>query len=283
VAKPKDNSQREANNVREILHMLAVEEKRMGFWDHLDELLTRLRIIFITVIVSGLLIGFWPADPRGFLDPTGLYQPVISVFMLKMRHDLLPAGATLIAGGLTDTLYVYMFLSFLIGIVVSSPVIGYELYAFLAPALYPSERKHISRFVAAFFGLFAFGVGMAYFLILPLTFRILVWFISSGGAAPFINIQDFYNMIVTLMLATGAFYTAPVFVVLLVQVGILPAAFIAGKRKLMYLAFMVILVIVTPDPTPITAVIIMMPFIVIFEGAVLAARRVEKHKVEITP
>jgi sec-independent protein translocase protein TatC len=196
-----------------------------------------------------------------------------------MRHDLLPAGATLIAGGLTDTLYVYMFLSLLIGIVVSSPIVGYELYAFLASALYPWERRNISRFVASFFGLFAFGVGMAYFLILPLTFKILVWFISSGGAAPFINIQDFYNMIITLILATGAFYTAPIFVILLVHVRILPSAFIAGKRKIMYLAFLVILTIITPDPTPLTAIIIMIPFMVIFEAAVLAARRVEKQKV----
>jgi sec-independent protein translocase protein TatC len=255
--------------------MVRDEDQRMNFWDHLDELLTRLRIIFITVIVSGLLIGFWPIDPRGLLDPVGLYQPIISLIMLKMKSDLLPSGATLIAGGLTDTLYVYMFMSLLIGIVFSSPIIGYELYAFLAPALHPHERKHISRFVAAFFALFAFGVAMAYFLILPLTFKILIWFIASGGASPFINIQDFYNMIVVLIIATGSFYTAPVFVVLLVQVGILPSAFIAGKRKIMYLAFLIILTIITPDPTPITAVIIMVPFIVIFEGAVLAAKRID--------
>ncbi|MBS7623011.1 twin-arginine translocase subunit TatC [Candidatus Bathyarchaeota archaeon] len=252
----------------------------MSFWEHLDELLSRLRIIFISIIASGLLIGFWPADPRGFLDPTGLYRPMISVVMQKMRNDLLPAGARLIAGGLMDTAYVYITLSFLVGIVISSPLIGYQLYAFINPALYPHERRYVARFLFAFLGLFAFGVVMAYYLMLPLSFRIIVWFIESGGAEPLINIQDFYNMIITLMVGSGLLYTAPVFIVLLVQAGILPANFISGKRKLMYVGFLVVTAVITPDPTIITDVIIMLPFIMIFESAVLAAKRVERKKAQ---
>ena len=254
----------------------------MGFWEHLDELLSRLRIVLVTVIVSGLLIGFWPADVRGFLDPTGLYQPIISVIMLRMRHDLLPANAMLIAGGLMDTAYVYIYLSFLIGIVVSSPIIGYELAAFINPALYPHEKRYIGRFMFAFLGLFAFGVLLSYFLIIPVTFRIILWFITSGGAEPFINVQDFYNMIITLMIGSGLLYTAPVFVVLLVQVGILPADFIAQNRKMMYIAFLVVTAVITPDPTILTDVIIMIPFIVIFEVAVLIAGRIERSRAEMS-
>jgi sec-independent protein translocase protein TatC len=250
----------------------------MTFWEHLDELLSRLRVIFIAVIVSGLLIGFWPADPKGFLDPSGLYQPIISVIMLRIRAELLPEGAKLIAGGLMDTAYVYITLSFLIGVVVSSPIIGYELFAFINPALYPSERKHIFKFLSAFLGLFAFGVVVAYKLILPLTFRIIIWFITSGGAEPLINIQDFYNMIITLIIGSGLMYTAPVFMVLLVQVGILQPDFMAGKRKIMYVAFLVVTAIITPDPTIITDVIILVPFLAIFELGILAAKRIERRR-----
>jgi sec-independent protein translocase protein TatC len=260
--------------------MFSVDGKGMGFWDHLDELLSRLRIIIIAVVVSGMLIGFWPVDPRGFFDPIGVYKPVISVIMQKMKSDLLPSGATLIAGGLTDTIWVYMYLSFLIGIIVSSPIIGYELAAFIGPALYPHEKKHIEGFMFAFLGLFVFGVVLAYFLILPVTFRIIIWFIASGGAEPFIYIQDFYSMIITLMAGSGLLYTAPVFVVLLVQVGILTTDFISGKRKMMYVAFLAVTAVITPDPTIITDLIIMIPFIIIFEAAVLIAKRVERGKAE---
>ncbi len=250
----------------------------MSFWEHLDELLARLRIIFISVIVSGLLIGFWPIDPRGFLDPTGLYQPIISVIMQKMKSDLLPSGTSLIAGALMDTAYIYIMLSFLIGIVVSSPVIAYELYAFINPALFQSEKRQIAKFMFPFLGLFTFGVVIAYLLILPLTFRIVIWFISTAGALPLINIMDFYMMIITLMIGSGLLYTAPIFIVLLVQVGILSSRNLTGNRRLLYIGFLVVTAVITPDPTIITDVIIMVPFIVIFECAILAARRIEKNR-----
>ncbi|WP_455278643.1 twin-arginine translocase subunit TatC [[Eubacterium] cellulosolvens] len=251
----------------------------MSFWDHLDEFLSRMRIIFLTVIVSGLFIGFFPANPKGILDPSGTYVPIIAVIMQRIKYDILPSEATLIAGGLMDTAYVYVAMAFLIGIAVSSPLIGYQLYAFVTPALYPSERKHISKFVLGFLVLFVFGVIMAYLAILPLTMRIILWFIESGGAEPLINIQDFYIMVITLIIGSGLLYTVPVLLVLLVQVGILPANFIEGKRKIVYIAILVVTAVITPDPTIVTDVIILVPFLILFESAVLVAKRVERNKI----
>ncbi len=254
------------------------ERERMNFWDHLDEFLSRMRIVFITVIVSGLFIGFFPANPKGLLDPSGIYEPIISVIMHRIRYDILPSEATLIAGGLMDTAYIYVALAFLIGIAVSSPLIAYQLFAFITPALYPSEKKHISKFVAGFMVLFVFGIVMAYLAILPLTMRIILWFIKSGGAEPLINIKDFYAMVITLTIGSGLLYTVPVFLVLLVQVGILPANFIEGKRKIVYVAILVVTAVITPDPTIVTDIIILVPFIILFESAVLVAKRVGKNK-----
>jgi sec-independent protein translocase protein TatC len=244
-------------------------------WEHLTELGKRVKVIVVALLLASS-IGFLPADPRGFLDPISHYQPIISWVMLRIKHDFLPSGATLIAAGLVDTIFVYMYLTLLIGVVLSSPIIGYELYAYIKPALYPHERKYLLTFTGTFVGLFVLGILMAYFLIVPLTFKILIWFITSGGAVPFIGIRDFYYWILTLLLASGIFYTVPVFVVLLVQFGIIPARFVTGRRKIIYVALLIILTIITPDPTPITATIIMIPFIVIFEGAALAARRIEE-------
>lgn len=254
------------------------EHERMNFWDHLDEFLSRMRIIFITVIVSGLFIGFFPANPKGLLDPAAAYEPIIAVIMHRVRYDLLPSEAALIAGGLMDTAYVYVALAFLIGIGVSSPLIAYQLFAFITPALYPSEKKHISKFVAGFLVLFVFGLIMAYLAILPLTMRIILWFIESGGAEPLINIKDFYAMVITLTIGSGFLYTVPVLLVLLVQVGILPANFIEGKRKVVYIAILVITAVITPDPTIVTDIIILVPFVILFESAVLVAKRVGKNK-----
>jgi sec-independent protein translocase protein TatC len=254
------------------------DEKPMTMMDHLSELVGRLKVILITLALT-CSVGFLPADIQGYSDPLHRYRPIASLLMQKMRHDFLPSNATLIASGLVDTLFVYMYVTVLIGIVLASPVIAYELYAYVKPALYPNERKYLVWFTASFVGLFVLGLGMAYFLVIPITFQILVWFITSGGALPLIGIKDFYNWILTLLLASGFFYTVPVFIVLLVQFGIIPSKLLSGKGKLaVYLGLWLGIFIFGPDPTPFTATVIMVPFAAIFEVAAVAARRIEKSR-----
>jgi sec-independent protein translocase protein TatC len=254
------------------------DEKPMTMMDHLSELAKRLKVILIALAFTSS-IGFLPDDLQGYTDPLHQYRPLASLMMQRMKHDFLPSAATLIASGLVDTLFVYMYITVLIGIVLASPVIAYELYAYVKPALYPNERKYILWFTGSFVGLFVLGLGMAYFLVIPITFQILVWFIKSGGALPLIGIKDFYTWILTLLLASGIFYTIPVFVVLLVQFGIIPARLLSGKGKLaVYLGLWMFIWIFGPDPTPFTATVIMVPFAAIFEVAAFAARRIEKSR-----
>jgi sec-independent protein translocase protein TatC len=233
----------------------------------------------IIVFAAASSIGFLPADTQGYSDPLRGYKPLVSLLMQKMKHDFLPSSATLIASGLVDTLFVYMYLTILIGVVVASPIFVYEIYSYVKPALYPSERKNLLWFMASFVGLFTLGLAMAYFVIIPITFQILVWFITSGGAAPFIGIKDFYNWILALLTAAGVFYTIPVFVVLLVQFGVFSAKVISGKTKIaIYIGLEMIIWTFGPDPTPVTATIIMVPFAVIFEVALYIARRIERNR-----
>jgi sec-independent protein translocase protein TatC len=249
-----------------------------GMMEHLSELTKRLKIIIVVLAVT-CSIGFLPVDFQGYSDPLHQYKPLVSILMQKLKHDFLPSTATLIASGLVDTLFVYMYLTMLIGVVLASPVIAYEIYAYIKPALYPHERKYISWFVGSFVGLFTLGLAMAYFVVIPITFQILVWFITSGGAVPFIGIKDFYNWVFMLLLASAIFYTIPVFIVLLVQFRIIPAKYLSGKTKIaIYIALEMIIWTFGPDPTPITATIIMVPFAAIFEAAAFAARRIERNR-----
>jgi sec-independent protein translocase protein TatC len=250
----------------------------MTVMQHISELIKRLKVIIIMLAVT-CSIGFMPADLQGYSDPFHQYRPLVSIMMQKMKHDFLPSTATLIASGLVDTLFVYMYLTLLIGVVLASPVIAYEIYAYVKHALYQNERKYILRFMGSFVGLFTLGLAMAYFVIIPITFQILVWFITSGGAVPFIAIKDFYNWVFTLLLASGIFYTIPVFIVLLVQFRIVSAKILSGKTKIaIYIALEMIIWTFGPDPTPITATIIMVPFAAIFEVAAYLARRIERNR-----
>jgi sec-independent protein translocase protein TatC len=232
----------------------------------------------IIVFAAASSIGFLPANLQE-ISSFRSYTPLVSLLMQKMKHDFLPSNATLIASGLVDTLFVYMYLTLLIGLVISSPVFAYEIYAYIKPALYPNERKYLLWFMLSFVGLFILGLAMAYFLIIPITFQILIWFIVSGGAAPFIGIKDFYNWILTLLAVSGIFYTVPVFVVLLVQFKIFSAKVISGKTKIfLYLGLWMLIWTFGPDPTPVLATIMVLPFAAVFEVALFVAKRIERNR-----
>ena len=248
----------------------------MSFWEHIDELISRLKVVLITLIVT-ISIGWIPTTWAGIANPVGTYQPMLSLIMVKLRDTFLPKQATLIAGGMADTVFVMAYLSVIIGLLLSSPVIFYEVVAFVKPALYENEKKILGYYMAAFIGLLALGAIMAYFVVIPISFKILVYFTIQGGATPLIFIKDFYNWIYTIFVVCGLFYTIPVFVVMLVQVGVLPLRYVKGRNKIFaYLIILMVFWIFGPDPTPITGLIMLAPFIVVFEVAVYEVGRLDR-------
>jgi sec-independent protein translocase protein TatC len=250
----------------------------LGFWSHIDELVRRFKVVLIAVIIA-VSVGWLPTSLAGFTNPLGGYQPLLSLAMLQVKASFLPNQATLIAGGLGDTVFIMAYLSLIIGLLLASPVIFYEVIAFIKPALYENERKVLGYYLGSFIGLLALGVAMAFFLIIPISFRILIYFTMQGGSVPFIFIKDFYSWIFTMFVICGVFYTIPVFLVILVHVGVLPIKFLKGRNKLFaYIIILMVFWIFGPDPTPVTGLIMLAPFIFVFETATYFARRIDRTR-----
>ncbi|HID17332.1 TPA: hypothetical protein EYP26_03470 [Candidatus Bathyarchaeota archaeon] len=258
-----------------------LEEKKMSFMEHTVELLQRLKVILIAVFGIGFLVGFFPLDVRKLftLYPSSMeYEPLVSLIFKKISEDLLPEGASLIAGRFLDTAYIYLTLSILVGVMLSSPIIAYELYKFFNPALYRSERKLAAKAVISFIGLFTMGAALCYKLILPITFRILMWFIQSAAALPLINVSDFVSMVVVLIIGVGLLYTSPIYITLLVRRGIMSVDHLTRNRKYIYGIFIIIIAAVTPDPTIVSDVILLIPFIAIYETTILVCKKIGKDR-----
>jgi sec-independent protein translocase protein TatC len=253
----------------------------MTFWEHTEELLSRLRIILVTVFMAGAIIGFLPVNPATLLDPLAItYTPIISVVLRQIERDLLPKDVVLIAGSVVDTAGIYLMMSALIGVIVSTPIIAYELYKFINPALLETERRYMGRFILSFVGLFIAGAFFSYKIIVPITLRVLLWFVYSSGAAMFIPIADFFDQVIVLIGVVGLFFTFPVFFVLMVELGILKSDFLSSNRKSVYAGFIILAVILTADPTPITDMILLVPFIALFESTVLISHYIERNRRE---
>ncbi len=250
----------------------------LSFWDHIDELVRRFKVVLVAIIIA-TIVGWLPTSIAGLTNPIGGYQPLLSLVMLRIKAAFLPGQATLIAGGLGDTVYLMAYLSIIIGLLLASPVIFYEVVAFIKPALYENEKKVLGYYLGSLIGLLALGAAMAYFLIIPISFRILIYFTMQGGSVPFIFIKDFYSWIFTLFVLCGVFYTIPVFLVMLVHVGVLPVRFLKGKNKIIaYVAILMVFWIFGPDPTPVTGLIMLAPFVFVFETATFFARRIDSSR-----
>ena len=250
----------------------------LSFWEHIDELVRRFKVVLIAIIIT-TSVGWLPTSVAGLTNPIGGYQPLLSLVMLRLKADFLPHQASLIAGGMADTVFVMAYLSIIIGLLLASPVIFYEVVGFVKPALYDNEKRVLGYYVGSFIGLLALGAAMAYFLIIPISFRILIYFTMQGGSMPLFFIKDFYNWVFTLFVICGVFYTIPVFITMLVHVGVLPMKFLRGRNKIIaYVVILMVFWIFGPDPTPITGLIMLAPFVFVFETATFFAGRIDRAR-----
>jgi len=254
--------------------------REMTFWDHFIELSKRFRTIFFSVIIITIIVAALPVG----MDFSNLMasQTFVTYILTRLKTDLLPKDAELILSGPLDSIQVYMTISVMLGVIVSMPVIAYELYKFFNPALYPTERKFLYSFIISFVALFAFGVALAYSVIVPVTFLVVWSPVFTGGITlPYISIKEFLSTVFWMCIATGFMFILPVIFVVLVRQGILKTSFLTKRRKFIYAGGFVLAMILTPDPTPITAALIWLPLFTIIEIAVLISKRYEKAREQI--
>jgi sec-independent protein translocase protein TatC len=259
------------------------EDSEQSIWDHLEELAQRLRIIILSVVIMTLIFAVFPSDPSviwrlDFSENRALILTIMEI----VQNGLLPnPDVNLIAFNWMDTFYIYILVSVILGVISSVPVIAYQLFKFIAPALYPNERKWVVAFTVSFIALFSLGAVYAYFILLPTTFKVLYGFVFQSRVIPFFSVKDFYNMVAVGMLGSGIFYTFPLVLFLLVQADLLEVSTLKKNRKQFFIVMLIVTAILTPDPTPFTMLLMSIPFYVLFEGTIQILSRMKKPKPDI--
>lgn len=249
--------------------------RELTFWDHIVELSLRLRIILYAIVIATVLVAAFPMH-IDFSNPLASYT-FVTVFLKQIKVDLLPKSADLIAYDPLDPVWAYMEVAFILGIVISMPVIAYELYKFVNPALYVGERKFVVSFILSFTALFISGVVIAYYVVIPITFWVLWLQVFTGGITiPLISIKQFLTTVFLMLIITGFMFTIPIYFVLLVRQGLVKSDVLAKRRKIVYGGGFILAMVLTPDPTPITAAIICVPLFITIEIAIQIAKHYEK-------
>ncbi|NHV96893.1 MAG: zinc-ribbon domain-containing protein [Thaumarchaeota archaeon] len=258
------------------------KDKELTFQEHLAELASRLKIILYTLVASTIIFMALPAD-LSFLHNPPVFKPLVSVLLNYIREDILPASVKLIAGEITTPLELYILASFALGVAVTLPVMFYEVYKFVDPALYPEERRMVYPFVAAFISLFIAGAVFGYKILSPFMIWALLPFFEALQVEALVYVMDFYTLVFTMVILCGLVFTFPVIFVILVKFNIVGTEILTKNRKYVYAALFVVTALITPDGGPIADIALFAPLVVLLEVGILVAKRYEKQRAEKEP
>ncbi len=257
-----------------------MSDKEMTFVEHLVELRNRLKVIAVSFIAS---LIFWMAFPRDILSAnpgellTGTYRPMINL-VLERTLELAEGRVRIISGTVTSPLEVYFVASALMALATVSPVIGYELYAYVNPALFPHERRLVWGFMAAFVGLFTAGAAFCYFLVMPLVIRFTAFFAEVIGAEFTVTAIDYYMMVFSTTVLMGFLFTIPAIFALLVRLGIVSTSVVTKNRLYVYGILYIAIAFITPDGWLVANTVLFLPMVMLTETAILVAKRFERER-----
>jgi len=252
------------------------------FREHIDELRRRLRIVAISFIIILIVLLLFPANPINAVQNPGQYlslvfleNTLIANFIREVAHDLLPAGWTLLAArGIGEPMEIYFVAGLILSVAIDMPIIAYETYKFIDPALSKRERDLIYPFITSTSVLFVVGLLFGYFILAKFLIIALAPFFVSVEVTTQIDAAAFYYVIFLIIGATGVSFTSPVFVYTLIRLRVLKAEFFSKNRVIIWFVTWVVTgLFLTPDGGPLLDLVIFIPIIAMIEIAVALGRR----------
>lgn len=225
------------------------------FISHLTELRIRLMRIF-----SVLMLGFIPCAFYARELYTLLAQPLL---------EKLPEGGQMIATEVTTPFFVPMKVAMMAAFIITLPHTLYQIWAFVAPGLYSYEKRLAFPLVFVSTVLFICGMAFAFFGALPLVFEFITHF-APQGVAVMTDIGKYLDFVLTMFIAFGISFEAPVFVVVLVKAGVVSVEKLKKIRSYVLVGVFVISAIITP-PDVVSQFMLAVPLYLLFELGILAA------------
>ncbi|MBU7018574.1 MAG: twin-arginine translocase subunit TatC [Theionarchaea archaeon] len=232
--------------------------KEMSFFDHLEELRKRAIVIILAVIISSAVL--FPFMPKMIEI---LRQALINVPL----HTFSPMEA----------LFVTFKASIYAGVVISSPIIIYELWAFVSPGLTEKERRMVIIALTPTLALFLAGASFAYFVILPVTLKFFFSF-SYRISTPLFGLDQTLSFVFSMLFIFGVVFQFPLVIAVLTRLGVVDYSFLASKRKYAFVIVFVVAGIITPDPTVVSQTLVGVPLYVLFEVSIWVSRFIGKKK-----
>jgi len=248
--------------------MAAKKSDEMPFLDHLEELRWRL---------------VWSIGALGVGLAIGAFIVIHFNAILYLEKPILPYlhGQKLAITHPADSFTVLMSASLVIGGIIALPMILYQLWAFLSPALYRREKRIVVPAIFAGVVLFVCGVALAYYFVLPLALAYLMN-LESDALTPLIMAPDYFSFVTTLCVAFGAVFELPLVITGLTALGLVKPQFLSKYRRHSIVACWAIAAIITPGDFLGTTFALAVPLYLLYEISVVLSyviyrRRERRH------
>jgi sec-independent protein translocase protein TatC len=227
-------------------------EDRLTLVEHLDELRTRI-IISIAVFAAAFALCFWQNSR-----------------LLDIANGPLPGGLTPITFGVTEPFTTTVTISAYAALVISLPVILYQAYAFVLPALTTREKRVVVPFLIMVPVLFVAGVVFGYFVVLPAATKFLLNFNDNQFNIQ-VRARDYYSFFTLTLGVMGLIFQLPIGILAVTRLGIVTPEQLSKNRRYAYVILLIVAMLL-PGTDPITMLIEAVPLLLLYEASVLLAR-----------
>ena len=239
-------------------------DDKQPFMGHLEEL--RKRLIACAIAVGG-----------GFAISYFFAERLFQILIAPLKA-VLPEGDKLIFTALPEMFFTYLKVAFISGIMLVAPYIFYQLWLFIAPGLYKTEKKYVIPFVVISTILFVGGALFGYFVVFPFGFKFFISF-NSEFVKALPSVKQYFSFAVKLLFAFGIVFELPVVIFFLTKMGMVTPALLRKNRKYAILMTFVIAAILTP-PDVITQTMMAGPLIILYEIGIVVSLTAWKKKQE---
>jgi sec-independent protein translocase protein TatC len=242
-----------------------MDEREQPFMSHLSELRVCLTRAIIGVLVS-MTICY-------------VFVEHIMLLLRKPMMKIMPDNSVFVVLSPQEYFFTELKAALFCGIILACPWIFWQLWRFVAPGLYFSEKRLFLFFVIGASFCFVLGVCFAYFLVFPPAFEYFLGMLPEGVKGSY-SIGMLYGFSITLLIAFGVIFQTPIAVFLLIVFDLVPASTFAKYRRLIFVLAFVVGALLTP-PDPITQVMLALPAYGLFELGLLLAKLVKKSTPQI--
>ncbi|MBU2447399.1 MAG: twin-arginine translocase subunit TatC [Bacteroidetes bacterium] len=229
--------------------------REMTFLEHLEELRWTLVRAFIGIVLGAILC--WV-----FIDliiDEILLRPA-RINNLKLQN-LRPFGQ----------LFLYIQVALIGGFIISLPNVVYQIWKFIEPALKRGEKKYVSLIVIFTSLCFLSGVAFAYFLMLPYALNFAGAF-GSANITNFFSIEEYFSIIVSVMLLAGIVFELPMLSFFLTKLGILTPKFMRRYRRHSIVVIFILAALLTPTTDPVSQLILAVPLLFLYELSIYISK-----------